>query len=124
MLYCFQSTTEQIKEDVTELKEVVKEVNQTAKADRSKKFSNIEEMKDQLAKEVSELKQQSAAMFDYLKQMSFRLDSLMAANDTSKTRTKLMDEDELNEYALDSSQHKVSSSSSNPDDDDDNKWDD
>ena len=122
MLYCYQSTTEKIKEDVAELKEVVKEINQTAKADRSKKFSNIAEMKDQLTEEVSELKQQ---MFDYLKQMSFRLDSLIAANDTSKTRTKLMDDDELNEYTLDSSQHKVSSSSSNPDDDDDdNKWDD
>ena len=124
MLYCYQSATEQIKEDVAELKEVVKEINQTAKADRSNKFSNIEEMKDQLTEEMSELKQQSAAIFNYLKKMTIRLDSLMAADNTSKARTKLMDDDGLNEYALDSSQHKVSSSSSNPDDDDDNKWDD
>jgi len=129
-----QSTTELIKEDVAQLKAMIKDTNQKAKADRTKKLSSLKamitDMKqaakfEQLIEEICELKKQNielkkqnAVAFECLNQISSKLDVLMAASST-----KLMNEEEPTEsrqFTLESGSPKVSnygnSNNDKPDD--------
>jgi len=67
----------------------------------------------QLTVEISGLKTQNTLVFEHLKQITTKLDVLMAAGSASEMHGKLFDDDEVTEskqYLLDSSQPKVNNS--------------
>jgi len=97
-----------------------------AKAVQNKKLSNNKPINtgtrlqaaqvEQLAVEVSGLKTQNTLVFQYLKQITTKLDVLMADGSAGEVHNKLSDDEEVTErkrYMLDSSQSKVTNSGDN-----------
>jgi len=114
-----------VKEDISQLKAMLKDIAEKEKDDQNTKQSNNKAMNagasqagkvEQLSKELSEFK---SAVFEHLNKMTTKLDMLMVSDSAGEVQTKLFDDDdevtESKRYMLDSAPLVIN----NSDDDDD-----